>query len=346
MNKKSIPALKKDNRQIRLELPLKGLHCASCSGRVEKALTGLPGMLSARVNLAAETASLKIDPQAVQLHDVVRAIRDAGYDVDSRETGFTVQGMHCASCTSRVEDALKSIDGVLAASVNPATGDAKIRYVPGLTGWDDWKKALAAAGDYSISEDGRLLDPQQAQESEYLKIRKKFQLSAGITLLIMIGSMPGMIPGFHPPAAWSSIIGVPLLVLTLAVMVFAGNEFYRGAWSLLKRRAADMNTLIAMGTGAAFVYSSAAVASPSLFAGRAHPPVYFDTTAMIITLVLLGRMLESKARSKTASAIRRLMDLRPKTARIVRDGREIETAASDVQIGDVLAVRPGEMIPV
>jgi Cu+-exporting ATPase len=337
----------KDARHTRLELPLKGLHCASCSSRVEKALSGLPGIRSARVNLANATASLEIDEERVRLPDIVRAVRDAGYDVDSRETSLAVHGMHCASCTNRVENSLKAVRGVLDASVNPATGEARIRYIPGLTGWDAWKKAVSAAGDYTLSGNGILSDPGETQKSEYLKTKKKFWISAGLTLAIMIGSMPGMLPGFHPPAAWSSVFGIPLGVLTLAVMVFAGNEFYRGAWSLLKRRAADMNTLIAMGTGAAFLYSALALASPSLFAGPgAHPAVYFDTTAMIVTLVLLGRMMENRARSRTASAIQRLMDLRPKTARIVREGREIEIPAADVQVGDVLAVRPGEMIPV
>lgn len=325
------------------ELPLTGLHCASCVARVESALGKLNGVKEVRVNLAAESAQVRYDPESVGVGEMADTVRKLGYEVRSEKRTFRIHGLHCASCVMRVENALKQVDGVLEASVNLTAGEAAVRWIAGAVHAEDLKSAAESAGDYHVDireEVSGKTVPEEASSLPGLRIR----LFVGIALSLLIAG-GSMLPvwtertaGFKHPL---------LLMLTLPVIFWIGRFFYISAWKQLQRRTADMNTLVAVGTGTAFVYSALVTFFPSWFwvDGR-QPQVYFDTAAMIITLILLGRYLEARAKAHTSDAIRKLMDLRPKTARVMRDGAEREIPVSEIRKGDVLAVRPGESAPV
>jgi P-type Cu+ transporter len=253
-----------------------------------------------------------------------------------------ITGMTCASCAGRVEKALKKVPGVLNASVNLASEKATVEYLAGEMKPRDLEKAIESAG-YGVVREEEEPSVEDAHEREYRKLTADFLLAAALTALILLGSLPMML-GFEPPIprGWLNLI---LLVLATPVQFWAGWRFYRGAWGALKHGQANMNTLVVMGTSAAYLYSAVAALAPQLFtAGRAD--VYFDTSALIITLILLGRLLEARAKGRTNEAIKKLASLQARTARVVRGGEEVDVPVEDVVVGNVLVVRPGEKIPV
>jgi P-type Cu+ transporter len=328
-------------RLERVTIPVTGMTCASCVRRVEQALSRKEGVAAASVNFAAEKVSVSYEPAATSPDELVGAIGDAGYGADVRETTFGVTGITCASCVGRVERALEKVPGVLEASVNLANEKATVEYLAGEVEPRDLEKAVEGAGYGVIREaEAATEDPH---EREYGKLRADFLLAAALTALILAGSLPHMFGFMLPiPVMW---LNVALLVLATPVQFRAGRRFYRGAWGALKHGQANMNTLVVMGTSAAYLYSAVAALAPGLFAaGRAD--VYFDTSALIITLILLGRLLEARAKGRTNEAIKKLAGLQAKTARVVRDGEEVDVPVEDVGIGEVLVVRPGEKIPV
>ena len=252
-----------------------------------------------------------------------------------------VTGMTCASCVGRVERALKKVPGVLEARVNLATEKAAVGYLAGEVEPRELEKAVEGAGYGVIREEESSVE--DSHEREYSKLRADFLLAAALTALIILGSLPHMFGFMLPvPRGW---LNFGLLLLATPVQFWAGWRFYRGAWSALKHGQANMNTLVVMGTSAAYLYSAVATLAPGLFAaGRAD--VYFDTSALIITLILLGRLLEARAKGRTNEAIKKLAGLQARTARVVREGEEVDVPVEDVEVGDVLVVRPGEKIPV
>jgi Cu+-exporting ATPase len=329
-------------QQERITIPVTGMSCASCVRRVERALTANEGVAEASVNFASEEASVAYHPETTSPDELIRAIKDAGYGADVRETTFGVTGMTCASCVGRVERALRKVPGVVGASVNFANEKAKVGYILGEVGARDLEKAVEEAG-YGIVREDEGASVEDSREREYGKLRGDFFLAAALTALILIGSLPMML-GFKPPVpvAW---LNLGLLFLATPVQFWAGRRFYRGALGALRHGQANMNTLVVMGTSAAYFYSVLATLAPGLFAaGRAD--VYFDTSALIITLILLGRLLEARAKGRTNEAIKKLAGLRAKTARVVRDGGEVDVPVEDVRVGDVVVVRPGEKVPV
>ena len=249
---------------------------------------------------------------------------------------YPVSGMTCASCVARVEQALAGVPGVISASVNMASEKATVEYIEG-TELAALRQAVADAG-YELGPEAEMLeDVTTSARREIQRVRNRFIFAAVLGVAIMV-------LGFGPFFA-----GKPYLLWALAtpVQFWAGWRFYRGMWGALKHRAADMNTLIAIGTSAAYLYSLIAVLFPGLFtAGGLEPHLYFDTSAMIIALILLGRFLEARARGQTSEAIRKLIGLQPKTALIVRNGEEREIPVEEVQVGDFIMVRPGERVPV
>ncbi|MGH3109259.1 MAG: heavy metal translocating P-type ATPase [Rubrobacter sp.] len=252
-----------------------------------------------------------------------------------------VTGMTCASCVRRVERTLEKVPGVLKTSVNLANEKATVGYLTGEVELRDLEKAVEGAG-YGVvrGEESIAVD---SHEREYKELKADFILAAALTALILVGSLPMML-GFEPPIPmmWLAFV---LLGLATPVQFWAGRRFYRGAWGALRHVQANMNTLVVMGTSAAYLYSAVATLAPGLFtADRAD--VYFDTSAIIITLILLGRLLETRAKGRTNEAIRKLAGLQAKTARVVRDGEELDVPLEDVQVGDVVVVRPGEKVPV
>ncbi|HEV3477303.1 MAG TPA: heavy metal translocating P-type ATPase [Rubrobacteraceae bacterium] len=257
---------------------------------------------------------------------------------DLRKVTLSVTGMTCAACARRVEKALSRADGVRAANVNLAAERAMVEYDPAFAGPGKLVAAVEGAG-YGVVREEKA--GEDAQAREYERLRSRFVVAAVLTGFILVGSLPHML-GLMLPVEW---LNVGLLLLATPVQFWAGWRFYRGAWGALRHASADMNTLVAVGTSAAYLYSAVATLAPQLFAaGRAD--VYFDSSALIITLVLLGRLLEARARGRTNEAIKRLAGLGAKTARVVRDGEEVDLPVEDVSIGDVIVVRPGEKVPV
>src|SRR5215204_2867263 len=322
-------------RLTRISIPVTGMTCASCVRRVERTLSEKEGVAEASVNFAAEKASVTYEPAATNPDDLIGAIRDAGYGADVRERTFSVTGMTCASCVGRVERALAKVPGVLEARVNLANERATVEYLAGEVEPKDLEMAIEGAGYGVVRED--------SHEREYRKLKSGILLAAALTALILLGSLAHMLGPMLPfPTGW---LNLGLLLLTTPVQFCAGWRFYRGAWGALKHWQANMNTLVVMGTSAAYLYSAVATLAPGLFAaGRAD--VYFDTSALIITLILLGRLLEARAKGRTNEAIKKLAGLQAKTARVVRGGEELDVPVESVDIGDVVVVRPGEKIPV
>jgi Cu+-exporting ATPase len=330
-----------NQRLARIDIPVTGMTCASCVRRVEQALAKKEGVAEVSVNFAAERASVAYEPAATSPEELIGAIRDAGYDADVREVTFGVTGMTCASCVGRVERALEKVPGVLEANVNLANEKATVGYIAGEVEPRDLEKAVEDAGYGVVREEES--STEDAHQREYRKLKSDFLLAAALTALILLGSLPHMFGFMLPiPMGW---LNFGLLLLATPVQFWAGWRFYRGAWGALKHGQANMNTLVVMGTSAAYLYSAVAALAPQLFAaGRAD--VYFDTSALIITLILLGRLLEARAKGRTNEAIKKLAGLQPKTARVVRGGEEVDVPVEDVEVGDVVGVRPGEKIPV
>ncbi|MFC1938454.1 heavy metal translocating P-type ATPase [Chloroflexota bacterium] len=317
-------------------IPVTGMTCKTCAATIEKGLAGTPGVGQANVNFASEKASIEYDPTRVDLTKIKDTISELGYGVAIRKSVFPVGGMTCASCVSRVEQALSSVPGVVSVGVNLASEKATVEYIEG-TELASLRHAVKDAGYTLGSEAETLEDVSVAARREIRIMRNRFILAIILGALIMI-------LGFGP-----SFVGKPYLLWALAtpVQFWAGLRFYRGAWGALKHKTADMNTLIAVGTSAAYLYSVVAILVPGLFvaAGR-EPALYFDTAALIIGLILLGRFLEARAKGQTSEAIKKLIGLQPKTSLVIRDGEEKEIPVEDVQVGDIILVRPGERVPV
>ncbi len=283
------------------------------------------------------------DPETIDPHDQTERIERP---VAVAKAEIAVEGMHCASCVRRIEQALLSKKGVLKAAVNLATARATVEYLSTETRRDEIEAAIEEAG-YKVlrggGSEGEENVEQAARRTEWLGLRSNFLLGLAFSLIILAGSMGRGLP-FVP-----AFLGNPLVLWALAtpVQFWIGARFYSGAWSAFKHRTADMNTLVAAGTSAAYAYSAAAAAAPGLFArGGMAPDVYFDTSAVIITLILFGRLLEARAKGRASEAIRKLIGLQPATARVRRGGGEEEVSLGDVVPGDIVLVRPGERIPV
>ena len=248
-----------------------------------------------------------------------------------------IRGMHCAGCVSKVERVLLATPGVVRASVSLASEDALIEYRSDQASPADLSTAIHSVGFEALERHDQDSQDQQ-QRAELSRLKKKLGLSAGLTSLIMLGSMLSLPLVGHP---------LVLLMLTTPVQFWLGWQFYRGAWTAARHGTSDMNTLIAVGTSAAYGYSAVAALAPALFVATGQTPqVYFETAAMIISLILLGRFLEARAKGRAADAIRGLLNLQPQTARVVRSEREVEVPLAQVRVGDHIAVRPGEKIPV
>ena len=273
-------------------------------------------------------------------------IRGTDVDEGKERIDLPIVGMHCASCVARVEKALLVKDGVLKASVNLATGKARVEYLPSRLTAADLKAAVESAG-YKVLDTGDTVEAEDVErrvrESEYKALTRKLIAGAVLTVPIFFGNMHHVFP-WTPSFFANAFL---LWILTTPVEFLIGWQFHRGAWKSLRRRTADMNTLISVGTLAAYLYSAAATLVPSFFLGAdVAPDVYFDTAAVIIVLILFGRWLEARAKGRTSEAIRKLAGLQPKTARIIRAGVEQDVPVADVVVGDWVVVRPGERIPV
>jgi Cu+-exporting ATPase len=313
-----------------------GMTCTTCAATIEKGLAETQGVEQAKVNFASEQASIEYDPARVDLTRIKETISQLGYGIATRKSIFPVSGMTCASCVARVEKALSEVPGVVSAAVNLASEKATVKYTDEVR-YATLRQAVRDAGYDLGSETETLEDVTSAAQREIRAVRNRFIVAAVLAAIIMALSMMASFPG----------IGYVLWVLATPVQFWAGWRFYRGAWGALKHRTADMNTLVAVGTSAAYLYSLVAVFFPQVFAGaNIELGLYFDTSSVIIVLILLGRFLESRAKGQTSEAIKKLIKLSPKTALIISDGKEQEIPIEDVQVGNLILVRPGEQVPV
>jgi Cu+-exporting ATPase len=329
---------------VRLDLPIQGMSCAGCAANIERQLNALPGVVKAAVNFAISRATVLFLPDEVSPAEIVQAVRRAGYDVGTVKTELVLSGLSCASCVMRVEKALQARRGVITASVNLATSRAQVEYLPSVISMAELKEAVRQAG-YKVLETGEGAEEdveQKLLDKEYRDLKLGFIIAAVLAGLVFLGSMSMFVP-------WApALLSNPFLLWALAtpVQFWVGRRFYKGAWNSFKHRTADMNTLVAVGTSAAYFYSVVATLFPALIAeGGRRPDVYFDTSAVIIALILFGRMLEARAKGRMSAAIKLLAKLQPRTANVLRDGQPVETPIADVQVGDRVLVRPGERIP-
>ncbi len=331
-----------------------GMSCAACVRRVEEGLKSLPGVSSASVNFATSKALVEFDETALDEAAIRDKVEELGYGAQieegvqggHRKTAVLVGGMTCAACVRRVENVLKEVPGVEEASVNLATSRATLEYSPQLADWAAIRRAIEDAGYEYLGvyqEDAQ--DPTEAaQIRDLTEMKRKVAVGAVLSLVVMAGSMQHLFPFLN---------GIPrplmlylLMALATPVVFWVGSRFMLGALKATRQKTADMNSLVAIGALSSYLYSAVATFFPHLFAPPGGEPfVYFDGAAMIVTLVLVGRLLELKARGRTSEAIKKLAKLTPKTARIIREGSEMDIPVEEVLSGDLLVVRPGERIP-
>ncbi|MGB2826293.1 MAG: heavy metal translocating P-type ATPase, partial [Thermoplasmata archaeon] len=318
---------------------IKGMHCATCTATISDALDALEGVSESQVNLATERASVRFDPAKVSRNDLEDAIAGAGYEVLRDSVTFTVGGMHCAVCAETIKTALEETMGVTRASVNFALGKATAAYDPERVKPHVLAKAIEDAG-YKVLEVEGVMAERLARKEELRELRRV--LVTAIALAIPIAAL-SMVPAFGDGQVMqASSRNWLLLVLSLPVQFHAGLRFYRGFYRALRNRRANMDTLVVLGTSSAWMYSALVTLVPDVLGSQG---VYFDTSAVIITLVLLGKYLELGARSTTSEAIVSLMDLQPPTATIIDGDKETVVDADMLRQGDMLVVRPGERIP-
>jgi P-type Cu+ transporter len=328
----------------KITMPVAGMTCANCAMNIERTVKKLNGVSDAQVNFAAEQASISFDPSQLQVKDVVAKIDASGYSVPTSKVEFPVTGMTCANCAANIERALnKKVSGVVSASVNFASERAAVEYIPGVATVPDMISAIEAAGYGVISPEEIAEEEDAEQMARRAEIRdqtRKFFAGVIFALPLFILSMArdfGLIgPWSHAP--WVNWF---FWALATPVQFYTGWDYYVNGFKSLKNKSANMDVLVAMGSSVAYFYSLALLLFPVL-----GQHVYFETSAVIITLIKLGKMLESRTKGRTGGAIRKLIGLRPKTATIIEDNSEKEIPITQVKLEDTVLVRPGERIPV
>jgi Cu+-exporting ATPase len=340
----------------RITLPVEGMTCASCVAHVESALKAIPGVSRVSVNLATEKAVVALGIKDVPLERLRTAVAEAGYKVPTTRTSLNIGGMTCASCVSHVEAALRGVPGVAGATVNLATEQATVEYLPSVAGAAELRRAVMAAG-YRLEGIGADASGGDREELERLTKVKEIRVLRSRLAVAAVGGVLlflGTFDGFPWVASLFELEFYSFLLWAIAtpVQLWAGWTFYASGLPPLRHRTANMHTLIVLGTSVAYGYSVALVLigafAPQVLVdqGIEAAAVYFDTAAIIIALILLGRYLEARARGQTSEAIRRLIGLRPNTARVVRGGEEVDVPVDTVVLGDIVLVRPGEKVPV
>jgi Cu+-exporting ATPase len=338
-----------------IALSVGGMNCPHCPLKVEDALRKVPGVSAAHVNLANGSAHVAYDPSRTKIIHLVKAIRGAGYSAGTATMRVHIKNMHCSSCVVRIELALRMTPGVVAARANAFTNAVDIEYLPEQTDFQAIRSAIGSIG-YRVAEPAKAareeaIDPEEAaRHSEYASLMRKFWFAAAVSVPVMLLSYPDLVPGLREWMPMGSVtrrtVWTLLGVLSLPVLVWSGSQFFTGMWDGLKHRSANMHTLIALGISAAYLYSVVAVAFPGLFPRMELAEVFWDVTTVVVALVVLGLALEIKAKGRTSDAIKKLIGLQPKTARVLRDGKEIDLPVEEVLVGDTVIIRPGDKIPV
>ncbi len=328
----------------KITLPVTGMTCANCAMNIERTVKKLNGISDAQVNFAAEQAAIAFDPTRLKLKEVIAKIKDSGFAVPTNKMEFAVTGMTCANCAANIERALnKKVSGIVNATVNFASERAAVEYIQGVATLPEMTAAIEAAGygvispeDLSEEEDAE----QIARQAEIRDQTRKFMVGVVFALPLFVLSMSR---DFGLIGAWSHAVWVNWFFWALAtpVQFYTGWDYYVNGFKSLKNKSANMDVLVAMGSSVAYFYSLALLIFPIL-----GQHVYFETSAVIITLIKLGKMLEVRTKGRTGGAIRKLIGLRPKTATIVESSVEKEIPITQVQLEDIVLVRPGERIPV
>ncbi|MBT3360830.1 MAG: cadmium-translocating P-type ATPase [Rhodospirillales bacterium] len=333
-----------------LTFRVEGMTCAACVGRVERVLARVPGTNGASVNLATEKATIEFDPAQAQPGDFMDVVSKAGFSTPSETVEFGVDGMTCAACVGRVERVLKKVPGVLDAGVNLATERASVSVLAGATGADALMGAVEKAGFVPRVLDSEATDDQSggSRDREISELKRAVGFAALFTVPLVVVAMgrhiPGLAGAYHALLA-ESVWGWIEFVLASPVLFFAGRRFYRAGWAELSHANPGMNSLVMMGSNAAYFYSLLALLAPGIFP-EGTAKLYFEAAGGIVTLILVGRYLEAVAKGRTSAAIKQLMRLQAKTARVSRDGAEMEIPIAEVIPGDIVLVRPGERVPV
>lgn len=333
-------AAEKVEEKKKATFPVIGMTCATCAETIEHVLSELDGVESASVNLAAERATVVYDPKKIQIDDMRNAVKAAGYEIVLNDVTLSISGMTCATCAETIETALNRLEGVHSAIVNLASEKARIQYDPNLVRLSDIKRAIREAG-YDVLEAETIDEEKLAREKE-MKRQKNlliFSLSLSIPTFLLTTILDFSL--IRVTEEMMKIGNIVLFILATPVQFIAGYQFYVGSYKALRNKRANMDTLIAIGTSAAYFYSTTVVFFPSIIP---FEHVYFDTSALIISLILLGKYLEAKAKGKTSEAIRKLMNLQAKTARVLQNDQEIEIPIEELEVGDIFVVRPGETI--
>lgn len=317
-----------------IEFPIEGMTCAACATRIENNLNKLPSVKAA-VNFASEKAQVSYDDSLIRIDKLISAVEKAGFQIIPQSIQLQIYKMTCAACARHIEEALNKLPGVL-ATVNVATETAKVNFIRGAVTTDDLVTAVCNAGYGAsvITETSRLEEKSRRQAAYHHELRM-FLISAALTLPLAL-EMGVMFTGNHEellPRWLQWLLATP-------VQFWVGRRFYIGGWHALRSGSANMDVLVALGTSMAYFFS----AFVTLFALDQH--VYFEASAAIITLVLLGKIMEARAKGKTSEAIEALIKMQPKTASVERDGKIIEVLANDLKVGDIFIVRPGENLPV
>ena len=335
-----------------------GMTCSACSAHVQRAASKVPGVTSAEVNLANETLTVQYDESKADFGAVLQAVEQAGYGLVAPQTGkraeLGVDGMTCASCSAAVERALKKLDGVTDVSVNLATNRAAFVYDPAKVKLQQVREAITKAGYVPLdltSEDTRDLD-RERRERALLVMRVRLIVAAVFAAPILYIAMAHMfpalgvpLPAFLNPHTHPLVFALVQLLLTIPVL-FAGGKFFRVGMKTLFHGGPNMDTLVAIGTGSAFLYGVYATVMIDLGDAGFAQHLYFESAAVVITLVMVGKYLEAVSKSRTSEAIQKLMALKPKTAIVLKDGVELEVSLDEVAVGDLVLVRPGSAIPV
>jgi P-type Cu+ transporter len=328
-----------ESKQV--SLPITGMTCANCVATVERNLKKVNGVQVALVNLSSERASVEFNPENASLTDLIERIERAGYGVASAEADLLVKGLSDDNDARFLEKTLQEMEGILSAQVNFASERARLSYIPTIVNQADIRRSIIRAGYETVDLGGDSFDAEQeARQKEINKQRHFLIVGLLFTIPLFIFSMSldmGLLPARITHQAWAKWV---MFFLATPVQFYVGWQYYVGAYKSLRNRSANMDVLVAMGSTAAYLYSL-----PVLF-GWIDGHVYFETSAVIITLIKLGKFLEARAKGRTSAAIKKLIGLQPKTARITRGGEEIEIQIDELKIGDQIIVRPGEKIPV
>jgi len=330
------------SQSTQLTLPITGMYCANCVSTIERNLKKLSGVQTASVNLASERAVIQFDPSRTHLEEVIARVERAGYGVATGEADLVIKRLADDNDARRLEKALKKMDGVLAAQVNLGTERAQVRYIPTIVSQAEIRIAIARAGFEAVELGGDAEDAEaKARQAEVKHQAQLLVTGMAFTIPLFVLSMAidlGLLPSLAGHA--NNTARLVMLLLATPVQLYVGWQYYLGAFKSLRSGSANMDVLIAMGSSTAYFYSVLVTL------GWLHGHVYFETAAVIITLIRLGKFLEARAKGRTSEAIKKLMGLRARTARVLRSGREAEVPVDEVRVGDVVFVRPGEKIPV